>query len=134
MGIVRSALGVEQWKSIEGFPDYEVSDQGNVRSNRGESDRKRLKQYTNESDTYLVVSLYADDRKGKRQRLVHSLVMQHFQPEKWEEYMTSDLEINHKDGDPKNNRLENLEYLTPEENVEMRDQKDDSFPVEEAPF
>lgn len=69
----------EEWEQIEGFPDYAVSDQGRVWSSK--QGGKILDPYTNESDVYDVVGLYGED--GRRQRLVHSLVMQHHAPGRW---------------------------------------------------
>lgn len=55
-------------------------------------------------DGYLDISL------GGKSYLVHRLVTGAFLGE-------SELEVNHKDGDKKNNKIENLEYVTRSENI-----------------
>lgn len=64
-----------------------------------------------QSRGYLTVSLY-DGSKPKKPKsfLVHRLIAEAFLGE-------SNLQINHKNGDKKDNRVENLEYCTPHENV-----------------
>jgi hypothetical protein len=64
-----------------------------------------------QSKGYLTVSLY-DGSKPKKPRsfLVHRLIAEAF-------FGESILQINHKNGDKKDNRVENLEYCTPIENA-----------------
>lgn len=124
----------EEWAEINGYGDYYVSDQGRVYSSKGQG--KMLSQYTNESGAYSVVGLYDDgDRK---QRLVHSLVMEHFRPDRWEEYLAGEVEIHHLDDDGRNNAAENLRYVTREENEQAKhaEEPEDSVfsPTEAAPF
>lgn len=52
------------------------------------------------------------DQQNETGRTAHSLVMQHFGPPQ----PTNDHVINHIDGDKTNNRIDNLEWLTPQEN------------------
>ena len=89
-----------EWKIIDGFTDYRVSENGNVYSIK----RNRiLKPY--ERKNYLGVYLYA---KNKRQyKLVHRLVANAFIPN------PDNLpQINHKDENPSNNIVDNLEWCT----------------------
>lgn len=58
---------------------------------------------------YIMVALHKD--KKQRHRLIHRLVMAAFRG-------PSNLEVNHKNGNKKDNRLENLEYVTPKQNGE----------------
>lgn len=64
------------------------------------------------SKGYLTVSLY-DGSSPKRPKsfLVHRLIAEAF-------LGSSDLQINHKDGNKTNNRVSNLEWVTHQENVD----------------
>lgn len=91
----------ETWEPIPGPWPYWISDEGRVYS---EHSGQILKPYTNESDTYLVVSLYCDgDRK---QRLVHQVVAEAFLDED-----RDGRDVNHIDGDPTHNAAGNLEWV-----------------------
>lgn len=108
------------WKDVKKFEGlYQVSNKGEVRSvdrvvvNR--LGRKRffkgrvLTQYTDKYG-YHVVGLRDRDRKITAK--VHRLVALSFLPGVAEGYT-----VNHKDFNRKNNLIENLEWLSPEENV-----------------
>lgn len=85
---------------------YFVRDDGTVWNAKGKQLRPGLM-----SRGYLTVSLYDGSKPKKpKSHLVHRLVAAAF----WGE---SDLQINHKNGDKKDNRLENLEYCTAMENA-----------------
>jgi hypothetical protein len=91
------------WKDIPGFEElYQVSNDGKVRS---------LTELTPDvsSHGYARVTIYRGEYKKKeRHRFgVHQLVLLAFNGAPPE-----NLEINHKDGKPENNNLENLEYVT----------------------
>lgn len=89
-----------QWKIIDGFTDYKISDTGIVYSLKR---NQELKQY--EKKQYLGVYLYNDN--GKKFRLVHRLVANAFIPN------NDNLpQINHKDENSKNNNVNNLEWCT----------------------
>ena len=98
-----------EWRQIEGF-DYEVSDEGSVRSldrtilRKGVETRLRGQELAlrKHSKGYRTVSL----GRGY-QRTVHSLVATAFIGP-----CPDGFEINHKDGDKTNNRVGNLEYMT----------------------
>ncbi|UOX39211.1 HNH homing endonuclease [Enterococcus phage 47] len=91
------------WKPIEGFPNYSVSLKGEVVNNRT---GRMLKARINHNG-YKSLSLGA----GNSFR-VHRLVLSTFSPiDGWEE-----LTVNHIDGDKLNNCLDNLEWLTLEDN------------------
>lgn len=109
----------EKWLPIRGYEGlYEVSDKGNVRS----IDRKvicrngtiklikgKIRKICQYPNGYCFVTVSKGSIiKGK---LVHRLVMEAFKE-------SSELEVNHKDGDKMNNKLENLEYVTHSENQE----------------
>jgi hypothetical protein len=113
----------EEWRSVEGFPGYEVSNLGRVRSidrvviwkRRGGNfpvslGGKILRPGLRRG--YKEVTLCSG---GERQRfLVHRLVVMAFigPPPK------GLTQVNHKDGDKQNNWAGNLEWVTPSENVQ----------------
>ena len=97
----------EEWRPLVGYEGYYmVSNLGNVKSlnYRGTGKEKILKPQKT-GDSYLQVHLYLDG-KGKFY-LVHRLVAQAFLPN------PDNLpEVNHKDENPKNNNVDNLEWCT----------------------
>ena len=109
---------IEIWKPIEGFEGYyDVSTKGNVRSYRNNqffSKTPRLVKQT-ESFGYLYVKLQVTDKKNnifisKRIR-VNRLVAQAFIPNPYNK-----PEVDHIDRDRHNNNVENLRWVTHEEN------------------
>lgn len=109
---------MEVWKPIIGYEGlYEVSDKGHVRSldryvkNHGESYYFRpgaLKTPRAKKNKYLVVDLYRDNEQKTCH--VHRLVAEAFidNPD-------NKSTVNHKDGNVRNNSVNNLEWATPEE-------------------
>ena len=95
---------MEIWKKIEGFDQYSVSNTGIIRK---DSTREYLKQYDN-GKGYLKVSL----SPGSKWKYVHRLVAIAFVQNIGEK-----KEVNHKDGDKKNNNATNLEWVSRKENV-----------------
>lgn len=107
---------MERWKDIPNFEGlYSVSDQGRVRSEArldsiGRRISERIMRPNPHKDGYWQIDLRKD---GKRYNvLVHKLVMLAFVGE-----CPSGCEINHINENKKDNRLENLEYLTHTENI-----------------
>ncbi|MBQ1776655.1 MAG: HNH endonuclease [Acidaminococcaceae bacterium] len=105
----------EIWKTVPDFPNYEVSNFGNVRSKDRVSERRgndaRLKGATLKGqkmpDGYIRVVLYSGSRKEHKQFHVHRLVAQAFiaNPNNYPC-------VNHKDEKRDNNRADNLEWCT----------------------
>lgn len=101
----------ELWKPVKGYEGfYEVSNLGSVRSvggRRGSSSR-----FLKYADTkgYDSVALSVNNKPKTFQ--VHRLVMDAFVGHKPE------LEVNHKDGNKKNNALYNLEWTSHQGNME----------------
>lgn len=103
---------VEIWKDIQGYPGYQVSNMGRVKSlvKAYRREDKILKGSPNTTG-YTLVQLYPEPRKRKS-LLVHRLVMMTFQPNP----VMDQLEVNHKDLDTTNNKMSNLEWVTEKEN------------------
>jgi hypothetical protein len=109
--------GKEHWKYIEGFDyAYKISSFGKVKSMPRKfwngkawwnSKEKVLKLYESNS-CYLYVSLYKSDGSHANY-WIHRLVAETF-------FGKFDLEVNHIDGDKKNNNILNLEFVTSKRN------------------
>jgi len=100
--------GAMIYKTVPSYPAYEVDKDGRVRNR---ATKKELQRFENVNG-YIVVALWVDDRAIHRR--VHRLVM-----EAWVGPPPFDkAEVNHIDGNKKNNRLSNLEYVTKLENRE----------------
>lgn len=97
---------MEQWEFVKGFENYLVSSLGNVKTING-----KLKKvvYDSEND-YGYVELWKNN-KGKKFR-IHRLVAETFIPN-----TLGKEQVNHIDGDKKNNCVSNLEWVTPKENI-----------------
>ena len=96
---------MEEWKDIIGYEElYEVSCRGNIRN------KKTSKILSNKSNSYVVVSLTRNN--VVRRFTVHRIVAQTFI-----ENPLNKKEVNHINGIKNDNRIENLEWCTPSENI-----------------
>lgn len=97
---------LEEWKDIHGYEGfYQVSSYGRIYSLRTFTYLKPLISYD-----YCYVNLSI---KGKRKRLsIHRLVAEHFIPN-----ILNKKEVNHIDGNKRNNHYYNLEWSTRKENA-----------------
>ncbi len=111
----------EQWKQVEGFERYLVSNTGRVISTaRGKAKELKPQQ---DSIKYLHVRLYPEDQRfgsygpnrGPKPKLfkLHRLVLETFLPT-----LDATLEVNHINADKKDNRLVNLEWVTRSQNIQ----------------
>lgn len=118
-----------EWRPIKNTPYYLVSDEGHVKSVErfvktfnGEKEclrhipetyplkEKDIRDYKNVS----IIQYDLDMRPIKRyMRQVHRLVLETFNPV----YNMENLQVNHIDGNKSNNKLSNLEWVTPKENT-----------------
>lgn len=92
----------EIWKVIDEAPNYEVSNLGRVRNIKK---NKIMKPFMNNSGYYQVV--LRGKEKTSLYRLVHRLVALNFidNPNNY-------FEVNHKDFDKTNNKVDNLEWVS----------------------
>jgi hypothetical protein len=94
------------WKQINGYPNYSVSTEGEVKNNK----TGRVLKPFYDSNGYKLVALYRpNERKVKS---VHILVAEAFVPNP-----ENKPEVNHKDGNKKNCHKSNLEWCTHSENM-----------------
>lgn len=91
----------EEWRPVVGFEGkYEVSNMGRVKSLA--YGRERILRQNRHTHGYLTVC-----PGGRKHELVHRIVAQAFLGP-----IPEGMEVNHIDGDKRNNWLDNLEYVT----------------------
>lgn len=107
---------MEEWKDVDGFEGYQVSNEGRVRSiwKRGVGGRR---------DTFTIIAggktaqqgyHYVNLRRDKENfhKKIHHLVAEAFIGPR-----PVGLQVAHNDGDKNNNTVGNLRYATPKENA-----------------
>ena len=102
----------EVWKEIEGYPNYMISNMGNVKSLnfRGNTGIEELRKPVLNHNGYLTLILSKD---GKQKGfMIHRLVYETFVGE-----IPQGMQVNHINEDKTDNRLENLNLMTPKENI-----------------
>lgn len=111
---------MEVWKDIKGYEGYQVSNEGKIRTHNKTTytEKHGVRHWQNRilsqktaKDKAMRVELWKD---GKHKTvLVHRIVALTFLGEPPEPNMT----VNHIDGNRKNNRVENLEWLSLADNI-----------------
>jgi hypothetical protein len=105
----RSSVSSEEWRDIKGYEgEYEVSSFGNVRSIKN---NKILKPSNKKG--YQGVCFWIKGMPKAKRYLVHRLVATAFISDP----PTPQHQVNHIDGNPSNNYVSNLEWVTPLENT-----------------
>ena len=106
-------MGKEIWKDIEGFPGYQISDLGRVRSFRDYhgniTDNSKILQSTINKDGYYELTLYTIDHRKVTKR-IHRLVAAAFLG------VEPDLVVDHINDDKLDNRAANLQFVTAKQN------------------
>jgi len=100
---------MEVWKKIKDYPNYEISNLGNVKSLY--FDKEKYLKGTKNSTGYLTVKLWSN--KIPKTKNIHQLVTESFLNHTPCGYK---LVVNHIDFNKLNNRLDNLEIVTQREN------------------
>lgn len=110
----------KQWREIKGYEGkYIISNYGEVislpRYKQNNSklqyvEPKEIIRYVNKRNGYVYVQLW--NNATYRSIRLHKLVAQTFIPNK-----DNKLQINHKDGNKQNNKMDNLEWCTNKENI-----------------
>lgn len=120
---------MEEWRDIQGFPGYQVSNKGRVRTHGKVTSSKRcerrkwkdriMKQKVNHRDNYSRVELWCENGKHKTV-LVHRLVAEAFIPHTEPDNPSNRgmaMTVNHINRNRQDNRVENLEWLTLADNT-----------------
>ena len=106
-------------KKIEGYEKYSITQDGYVYSTKWDKKRKLKPQRASQSKKgYYQVRLYDNSGKLGKLKYIHRLV--------WETFVGNipeGLDIDHKDSNPSNNNLSNLQLLTPRENNDKYNRK-----------
>lgn len=107
--------GIEEWRVVEDFEEYEVSSFGRVRSNR--STNSKILTGTITKFGYVAVILRKSGNSHPHRRLVHRLVALAFLPKPPNLY----TEVAHNNGNPGDNHVSNLRWALHSENqLDMR--------------
>lgn len=109
--IIKVWKRIDKIEGLEDFKGYEVNNLGEVRSlYYNEQFRTKLLTPLNAKGGYLVINL---NHKGKKKQVkIHRLVALTFIPND----DNNKIQVNHIDEDKTNNKVENLEWMTPKEN------------------
>lgn len=98
---------MKEWRNIDGFPNYMVSNTGEIKSlNYNKTGKEKVLIPHKLSNGYLGINLYDNDKKSCY-LLIHRLVAQAFLPNP-----NGYRIINHKDENRSNNSVNNLEWCS----------------------
>lgn len=97
------------WKQIEGYPDYFISSNGDIKSFKNNKEHI-LKPGLDGKKAYMQV--YLCNENGRKCFQIHRLVASAFLPNP-----LNKEQVNHKNLNKKDNRVSNLEWVTQAENM-----------------
>lgn len=100
----------EEWKNIEGYQNYSVSNLGNVRNDR--TGRLLKPSKCGGYRSYYQVALYRGTHASRKCIQVHRIVAETFIPNPY-----NFPEVNHIDGNGFNNCVSNLEWIGHKDNL-----------------
>ncbi len=103
-----------EWKIINGYPDYAVSANGQIKSLRYD----KILNPGKSSNHYMYVNLM--ENKCKKTTAIHRLVIEHFGPE----CPDAKFVVDHIDGNKVNNHISNLRWVSISENTRSKHGKD----------
>jgi hypothetical protein len=101
----------ETWKPINGFSGYEISNLGRVKSYKHDRINGRLLSICVNRNGYAYVVL-RDSECKKNYKTIHQLVAHAFISN-----LDNKPQVNHIDGNKRNNHVSNLEWVTAQENT-----------------
>lgn len=103
----RNENRIMSYKTINTNPKYEITEYGEVRNKK----TKRVLKQWEDKDGYLWTGLYIGNGKYFSAR-IHRLVLSTYSTPP----ISDALEVHHKDGNRQNNHIDNLEWVTRQEN------------------
>lgn len=106
---------MENWKTIKDFPDYEISNFGNIKNIKTQKILKPYKSYNLKKPGYELYKVNLFKNKKLYHKSIHQLVARAFIeiPKTNPDGTILDsrtLQVNHKDCNTTNNKVENLEF------------------------
>ena len=104
---------MSEWRIVEGFPEYRVSDGGILQSNWGRGRTWHVVGRGKNSHGYHEIKMRSENG-GRRNASVHVLVAEAFLGPK----PFPDAQVRHKDGNQTHNAVANLAWGTAKENVQ----------------
>lgn len=109
---MRTLSNMEEWKEIKDYPNYMVSNIGRVKSLnfRGNTGKEHLRKIQKNRYGYSILAL---SKEGKQKGFtMHRLVYEAFVGK-----IPQGMQVNHINEIKSDNRLENLNLMTPKENI-----------------
>lgn len=106
----------ETLKTIEGYPNYQISNKGRVYSVKRKKFLKFLPARSRKTDTQNYNTVILFNENGSKQLYVHRLVAQAFLGM---DISNPKLHVHHIDGNKSNNNLENITFMSEFDHMSM---------------